>query len=189
MSMVVLMGGLELCFSYLFFNGETTETLGGSGAFWFITWCLTPCPFFLANRFLAWAHQPLSQPHSLFFALRDWNKGKTWFSNWPFPFDKLFKLCFAWNEARLCRRLQRLELLLLCLNLGIKSNTVMSYVCAIHPHFCQDLTVLHCFQIKDVLEKTDRKIGPQEAFHGSINVRITLKKMRNNIWTRLRKGK
>lgn len=42
----------------------------------------------------------------------------------------------------------------------------MSYVFAIHPHFRQDLTVLHCFQIKDVLEKTDRKIGPQEAFHG-----------------------
>jgi len=41
----------------------------------------------------------------------------------------------------------------------------MSYVFAIHPYFRQDLTVLHCFQIKDGLEKTDRKIWPQEAFH------------------------
>ena len=54
--------------------------------------------------------------------------------------------------------LQRLGFLL-SLNLGIKSNTVMSYVFAIHPHFRQDLTVLHCFQIKDgkKTEKIDHK--------------------------------
>lgn len=80
-----------------FFHGEATETLGGSGAFWFITWCLTPWPFFLANRFLAWA-QPLS--HGILSSLlSDWNKGKTWFSNWPFRFDKLFKLCLKWSST------------------------------------------------------------------------------------------
>lgn len=67
--------------------------------------------------------------------------------------------------------LQRLGFLL-SLNLGIKSNTVMSNVFAIHPHFRQDLTVLHCFQIKDDLEeKTDRKFDHKRRFT-TINVRI-----------------
>jgi len=37
-----------------------------------------------------------------------------------------------------------------------KGNTVMSHTCSPYiQNFCQDLTVLHCFQIKDGLEKTE----------------------------------
>lgn len=71
------------------------------------------------------------------------------------------KLKAASNEEGLdSAGVQRLELLFFGLNLGIKSNKKSCHTCFRHtdPHFRQDLTVLHCFQIKDVLKKTDRKI-------------------------------
>jgi hypothetical protein len=114
---VVLRGELEVCFRTFFSWWSHRDPRRVWGILVYNLMSDSP-PFFLANRFLAWA-QPLS--HGILSSLlSDWNKGKTWFSNWPFRFDKLFKLGFAWHSAGGWMLLQRLEFLLLCLNLGIK---------------------------------------------------------------------
>jgi len=168
--MVLLRWGLELCFR-TFFHGEATETLE---RVWGILVYNLMSDSLPSGKLISSLSTATLTRHSLFFALKTGIKVKL-----DFPTD-LFLLTNSLNCALLEMKLesaggsmglQRLGFLL-CLNLGIKSNTVMSYVFAIHPHFRQDLTVLHCFQIKDDLEeKTDRKFDHKRRFT-TINVRI-----------------
>lgn len=172
MVQVQLMAGrrIRTLLSYLFsWLMEATKTLVGSGAFWFITWCEIAQLPLLSGKSISSLIQPLSHRHSLFFALSDWKKGKTWFPTDLLFWQVLSELCLKWGWTAGPRK----EPPLLCLNLGIKvTQSCHTYSPYIHT-FAKTWRFYTVFKLKMVWKRLTEKFDHKRRFT-AINMRITL---------------